>query len=340
MDVLDLFFKKYSYKFSKGYPDMNNDQDILLLENILNELGIDIKEVKKSYSEIIKTILASGEAQGKLGPHSRPRRIKNIGNISNSDFIDIISNVFDIDAKNIKTLLPKAPGNPSSANYAFQFPIEGQEDMILVLGTEARGTAIEDYELSSLNKVIEENGGSINIKLGNIIFEDITKVEKIAGNKQADFIFIGKNNLYVQHKDTASQQLAGVKKLENNPEVKKFVEDVKQISGGTLQSGMSYKRKVESPELQLEGAYGVGDQFGIDKVQSIIFGNIKLKPSPDGKYFEILGPVQFNYPQPLTGDYELYMFATYRGYGINQQGIKNCRVAFYPKKYYSAAKSI
>jgi hypothetical protein len=242
--------------------------------------------------------------------------------------------------KNIKTLPPKAPGNPSSANYAFQFPIEGQEDMILVLGTEARGTAIEDYELSTLNKVIEENGGSINIKLGNDIFEDITKVEKIAGNKQADFIFVGKNNLYVQHKDTASQQLAGVKKLENNPEVKEFVNDVKQISGGTLQSGMSYKRKVESPELQLEGAYGVGDQFGIDKVQSIIFGNIELKPSPDGKYFEILGPVQFNYPQPLTGDYELYMFATYRGYGINQQGIKNCRIAFYPKKYYSAAKSI
>ena len=36
MDVLDLFFKKYSYKFPKGYPDMNNEQDILLLHEILN----------------------------------------------------------------------------------------------------------------------------------------------------------------------------------------------------------------------------------------------------------------------------------------------------------------
>ena len=35
MDVFDKFFKKYSYKFPKGYPDMKNEQDVLLLENIL-----------------------------------------------------------------------------------------------------------------------------------------------------------------------------------------------------------------------------------------------------------------------------------------------------------------
>jgi hypothetical protein len=38
MNVLDKFFKKFSYKFDKGYPDMNNDQDVLLLESILNEI--------------------------------------------------------------------------------------------------------------------------------------------------------------------------------------------------------------------------------------------------------------------------------------------------------------
>ena len=38
MDILDKFFKKYSYKFPKGYPDMDNKQDILLLESILETL--------------------------------------------------------------------------------------------------------------------------------------------------------------------------------------------------------------------------------------------------------------------------------------------------------------
>jgi hypothetical protein len=340
MDTLDLFLKKYSYKFTKGYPDMNNEQDILLMESILSELGIDLEEVKKSYSEIIKTLLTSEEANGKLSAHSRPQRVKNIGNISNNDFIDILSNVFDVDTKDIKILPPKAIGNPSSGNFAFQFSIEDQE-ITIVLGTEARGTSIEDYELGNLNGIIEENGGSIDIKVGDTLYEDITKVEKIPGNKQADFVFIGKNNLYVQHKDLkASQQLSGVKKLESDPEVKDFVQAVRNESGGILQSKMNFKREVFSPKLKLEGAYGVGDKFGIDKVQSIMFGNIELKPSSDGTYFELYSPVQFDYPQPLNGDYTLYLFATYRSYGLNQQDIKNARFGFYPEKYYKAAKKI
>jgi len=55
MDVLDLFFKKFSYKFPKGYPDMNNKQDVLLLENILQELGanIDLQEEKKLEYDVL-----------------------------------------------------------------------------------------------------------------------------------------------------------------------------------------------------------------------------------------------------------------------------------------------
>jgi len=43
MDALDLFFKRFSYKFPKGYPDMNNNQDVFLLESILENLGTKIK---------------------------------------------------------------------------------------------------------------------------------------------------------------------------------------------------------------------------------------------------------------------------------------------------------
>lgn len=340
MDPFDIFLKKFTYKFPKGYPDMNNEQDIKILTNLLEGLGIDLEEAKKSHAEIIKTILNSPEASGKLGAHSKSKRIKNIGNISNNDFVDILSNVFDVDTKDIKVLPPKAIGNPSSGNFAFQFPIEDQE-ITIVLGTEARGTTIEDYELNNLNSVIEQNGGSINIKVGDKIYENITKVEKVPGNKQADFIFVGKDNLYIQHKDLkASQQLSGVKKLESNPEVKDFVQAVKDASGGSLQSKMNFKREVTSSQLQLEGAYGVGDKFGIDKVQSIMFGDIKLTPSSDNTYFELSSPVKFDYPELLKGDYTIYMFATYRGYGINQQGINNCRIGFYPLKFYPSAKSI
>jgi hypothetical protein len=38
MDALDLFLKKYSYKFPKGYPDLGNKSDMILLESLLNEI--------------------------------------------------------------------------------------------------------------------------------------------------------------------------------------------------------------------------------------------------------------------------------------------------------------
>jgi len=55
MDPLDKFFQKYSYKFSKGYPDMNNEQDILLLENLLSNLGVEVEltELKKLPYDIL-----------------------------------------------------------------------------------------------------------------------------------------------------------------------------------------------------------------------------------------------------------------------------------------------
>jgi hypothetical protein len=49
MNILDNFFKQFSYKFDKGYPDMNNEQDILLLESILESLDIPINEIKKPF---------------------------------------------------------------------------------------------------------------------------------------------------------------------------------------------------------------------------------------------------------------------------------------------------
>ena len=57
MDVLDLFFKKFSYKFSKGYPDINNEQDILLLESLLNELGFSLKEADTGEATLFESAL-------------------------------------------------------------------------------------------------------------------------------------------------------------------------------------------------------------------------------------------------------------------------------------------
>ena len=46
MDSLDLFFKKYAYKFPKGYPDLNDEQDINLLADLLESLNVNLTEDK------------------------------------------------------------------------------------------------------------------------------------------------------------------------------------------------------------------------------------------------------------------------------------------------------
>ena len=47
MDIIEQFLHKVSYKFPKGYPDINDEQDILMLEGMLKELGVDFLFEKK-----------------------------------------------------------------------------------------------------------------------------------------------------------------------------------------------------------------------------------------------------------------------------------------------------
>ena len=59
MDVLDKFFKKFSYKFPKGYPDINDAQDILLLETLLDQLIIFEIEDSENIPDDIEQIRAT-----------------------------------------------------------------------------------------------------------------------------------------------------------------------------------------------------------------------------------------------------------------------------------------
>jgi hypothetical protein len=55
MDALDKFFKKYAYKFPKGYPDLNDEQDINLLADLLENLGVKLNEAEtQDFESFIK----------------------------------------------------------------------------------------------------------------------------------------------------------------------------------------------------------------------------------------------------------------------------------------------
>ena len=48
MDILEKFLHSIAYKFPKGYPDLNNEQDIFLLESLLKkQLGEEIELINE-----------------------------------------------------------------------------------------------------------------------------------------------------------------------------------------------------------------------------------------------------------------------------------------------------
>lgn len=65
MDVLDKFLNEVSYKFPKGYPDMDNPKDVLLLKSLLEEYTKEevslIKEGSEVYDTTIKKTLGVDE---------------------------------------------------------------------------------------------------------------------------------------------------------------------------------------------------------------------------------------------------------------------------------------
>lgn len=55
MNIFEKFLNKISYKFPKGYPDMKNEQDILMLESELRKIGFDIVLENQDLISIIKS---------------------------------------------------------------------------------------------------------------------------------------------------------------------------------------------------------------------------------------------------------------------------------------------
>jgi len=146
MDSIDKFLKLYSYKFDKGYPDINNKQDILLLENIFKKEFNIILEVSKTQRHIIAKDKIVNSPEGKkagLVPMAKTAtyRIGNRNKISSDKFIEIIKSVYP---KTEVEVLGKGVGdNKSSIFNMFKFTTdEGEVSFYLAGG----GNEGEKYE--------------------------------------------------------------------------------------------------------------------------------------------------------------------------------------------------
>jgi hypothetical protein len=171
MDTLEKFLHSIAYKFPKGYPDMKNDQDILILENELFKYNIDLREGTKASNtrKAIETITNSevGKSSG-LAKMNDTYRIGNVNKIDKDKFIEIINSVFD--SPKIKIYGPKEGPNRSSKYNMFEFDLEGEGQVQIILAGGANEG--EKYEQGLLAKLKSSAGKPMD----EVQYDDVKQI--------------------------------------------------------------------------------------------------------------------------------------------------------------------
>ena len=198
MDILEQFLHSISYKFPKGYPDIENDQDILLLENELNKLGINVKEAKGPFE--------------KLSPKAQEVALDIIQklNIPKENVISDSSNRIIILTDDSRPALTRKlvdlgferdPNIKGSSQGGVKSP-EGIEIILKPLsgqGAQSAGKANEASFNDLINNKIAENGGPItvilksskkNIKIPNVELARDASAEGATDFAKADTQFV------------------------------------------------------------------------------------------------------------------------------------------------------
>lgn len=211
MDVLDKFFKKYSYKFDKGYPDMDSPSDVYLIKSLFEGLGIEVilKEEVPNLSGTKKAVaLISQELGDEYGIRplpSKPNRLSAPGVKDEKVFLDIIKKVFGPET-NIKIFNPRQGPNPSGKFPMFQFDTDEFGQVNILTSFSAPGGAGKSNEaifIDTLNNLIAQAGESAKIIIKSSeyteIFDNVTLVEDssksgagVGDKSDAQFISGGK----------------------------------------------------------------------------------------------------------------------------------------------------
>jgi hypothetical protein len=193
MNIFDKFFKKFAYKFDKGYPDMNNSQDVLLLESLFEKLGFKIplnEEVPnkpQTIQAVQKIVDQVGDKYNLFAMKSKPNRIGSIGKQPESIFVQAFKEVFgeDID---IKVFPPRQGKNPSGSFNMYQFKAGDLGEVNILVSRSEPGGAGKSNEaifIDTLNKLIEQAGGFATIKLQSPEYtETFDSIDKVVDSSK------------------------------------------------------------------------------------------------------------------------------------------------------------
>ena len=332
MDILDIFLKKHSYKFDKGYLDMSNEQDISLLEQIFESMGLSEAFRNLNFFELNKRgggrfkILAD-KIKNKL-----PFNLSN-GESTPLEFIDDKAReAFEnADSEKIKQFsrninIFKFFKDDGGNEYSLSDLLKDKDFGGKGAGS---GTKVEDHNLKLLNDLIVEKGKPINVIVNGKEYKNIIGARTQSGMPKSDFFLINEKEepvIHISHKKSGGKgpsandfiRWSGYTMYESHPEVKEFNEALKKWLEENNLDGLPNSTRFISPikdeDLIRKLIYGsdYGKDHGKDHVNCILQGKISLNPKGENTY-ELESEHSLFSPEIPEGEYYPYLTASYRG---------------------------
>jgi len=352
MDVFDIFFKKFAYKFPKGYPDMNNEQDVKLLSEFLYKLGMPTLEGQISEDSPIYNPFSYGEMI-KPGRDVRAETIYNkINNGEPFAMTDGTEKQLEFNDPSYAELfknkdldkIKEIAGGSSKVNKFPFFKDEnskyGLQDLLKTsqLGGKGKGsgTKVEDAALASfktsVEKLVQENNGPITVIVNGIPYKNIVTAETQQGTPKSDFNLIdseGKPVVFISHKKASHKgaspddfiRWGGFSEYEDENDVKLFIEKLKELmvqkGWDEIPRAVNFIKEIENDELAKKIVFGKDYKegskvFGKNNVTIAIQGAINLTPTSEKGTYDLTGEHYYYNGDNPTGDYRPVLTGKYR----------------------------
>ena len=280
MDIFDKFFSEFAYKFDKGYPDMNNDQDVLLLESFISEVIGEKFSLEEGAADVKIRQELIDKNPGFFDTQSDSRRIANKNKISADEFVKIVKDTFTID--NVIVHPPnsgpnKKPSVHSSSKFnMFEFEVDGKKYLFILSGGASAnvGQQFEDKITLNLKDAIglsmsdieDEQTKQILNKL-NINPQDLTKVDQTGGQDTKRTI-----NPEAGPQDRG-KTISDVTVIANN---KPYYLSIKNKTGDNIYNGgtissITYNKEDNKVEFDQ-------NKFNSDKLKQSVFNMFNIDP--------------------------------------------------------------
>lgn len=252
MKELDIFFKKHSYKFPKGYPDMNNEQDVFLLETLIKKyvpnfsfsilkesllLEVTDKEINANTKKAVEYVLSKADSELGFKAQSDKNRLGNPNKVEPEKMTQLFKDL--LGAENITTYGPKQGPNPSGKFTMYEMDTD-QFGMVRII-VSGGGNVGEQYEQNFVAKA-KENTGKPNNELPNdlkTLYDKLGIDNTKLTAKNIDFEGHGEGKSTKRSLDLSGPQPIGktISDMTITYDGKKYYISLKNVAGSGVYSG-------------------------------------------------------------------------------------------------------